>query len=333
LRAVLECLGAQLPTSVAVVIEWENALLADVDRARAMLHQVNAQAIAYARNHNTRFELVVMFDPNSVPLETPKTTVEEQIDPLAWPGDIRFVEAPDLHYFEQKNLGTRVTTAEAILFVDSDVVPDPGWMGHMLEALDREDVDLVSGQTYLATSTPLDRLFAHFWFFKPNPHSAGLRRHGGFYANNFAARREVLERYPFAPANAYRGQCAALSRVMRRDGVKMWRHGDATVSHPAPESAGHAFARAVCHGYDNVYWAARKRHGWLLASPIGAVLRWINSIATLIITVPQREKTLKLGVGTAIGSFLFGLGFNTVILGSELVSWVAPGFIRKHVQM
>lgn len=322
-----------MPASVAVVIEWENALLSDVDRARAMLRQVNTQAVAYARGHNTRFELVVMYDPNAVPLETPKTTVEEQIDPRNWPGEIRFVEAPDLHYFEQKNLSTRATKADAILFVDSDVVPDDGWMANLLEALDRPDVDLVSGQTYLATDTLLDRLFAGFWFFKPNPGNPGLRRFGGFYANNFAARREVLERYPFAPADAYRGQCAALSRVMRREGVKMWRHGDATVSHPAPESLGHAFTRAICHGYDNVYWTARKPNGWLLASPIGAFLRWLNSIATLLVNVPSRSRALKLGVGTAIGSFLFGLGFNTVIFGSELVAWVAPGFIRKHVQM
>ncbi len=322
-----------MPASVAIVIEWENALLSDVDRAQAMLRQVNSQAIAFARGHNTRFELVVMYDPGSVPLEVPKTTVDKEIDPQTWPGEIRFVEAPDLHYFEQKNLGTRVTTADAVLFVDSDVVPDEHWMAKMLEAIDRPDVDLVSGQTYLATDTVLDRLFAGFWFFKPNPNNPELRRFGGFYANNFVARREVLERYPFAPADSYRGQCAALSRRMRQDGVRMWRHGDATVSHPAPESLGHAFARAVCHGYDNVYWHHRKKHGWLLASPLGAFLRWLNSIVSLLVTVPRRARTLKLGVGTAIGSYFFGVAFNTVIFGAEVVAWVAPGFIRKHVHM
>jgi cellulose synthase/poly-beta-1,6-N-acetylglucosamine synthase-like glycosyltransferase len=322
-----------MPATVAIVIEWENAILSDVDRAREMLRHVNSQAISFARSHNTRFELVVMYDPRSVPLDVPKTTVDEQVNPQTWPGEIRFVEAPDLHYFEQKNLGTRVTSADAVLFVDSDVVPDAGWMAHMLEALDRPDVDLVSGQTYLATDTLLDRLFAGFWFFKPNPGNPELRRFGGFYANNFAARREVLERYPFAPAESYRGQCAALSRRMRADGVRMWRHGDATVSHPAPESLGHAFARAICHGYDNVYWQRLKPHGWLLASPIGAFLRWLNSIATLLVNVPSRMKVLRLGVPTAIGSFFFGLGFNTIIFGAEVVAWVAPGFIRKHVHM
>ncbi len=322
-----------MPATVAIVIEWENALLSDVDRAEAMLRQVNSQALAFARSHNTRFELVVMYDPGSVPLEVPKTTVDEQIDAQSWPGEIRFVEAPGLHYFEQKNLGTRLTTAEAVLFVDSDVVPDDGWMANLLEALDRPDVDLVSGQTYLALDTVLDRLFAGFWFFKPNPNTPELRRFVGFYANNFAAKRDVLERYPFAPAECYRGQCAALSRRMRHDGVRMWRHGDATVSHPAPESLGHAFARAICHGYDNVYWQRLKPHGWLLASPVGALLRWLNSIVTMLVNVPKRAGALKLGVGTAIGSFLFGLAFNTVIFGAEVVAWVAPGFIRKHVQM
>lgn len=322
-----------MPATVAVIIEWENALLSDVDRARRMLAALDEQAKAYARGHNTRFDLLVMYDPGSVDISVPKTTVDQEIDPADWPGEVRFVAAPHLHYFDQKNLGARSTDAEAILYLDSDVVPDAGWLGHLLDGLDQPGVQVVGGQTYLATDTLLDRLFAGFWFFPVDPKLKGLRPMGVFYANNVIFRREVLERYRFEPASAYRGQSTALARQLRRDGVPIHRHGEATMSHPAPENLNHVFARAVVHGYDNVYWARQKPHGAWLASPLGALGRFLASFFSLFSTVPKRAQALHLGVLTAIGSFFFGAFFALIIFGAEIVAFFSPDLIRKNIQI
>jgi GT2 family glycosyltransferase len=322
-----------MPATVAVIIEWENALLSEVDRARRMLATLDEQAKAYARGHNTRFELLVMYDPGVVDLSVPKSTVEDEIDTANWPGEVKFLESPGLHYFDQKNLGARSTTAEVIMFLDSDVVPDAGWLAHLLDSLDSPDVQVVGGQTYLDTNTLLDRLFAGFWFFPVDPRLKGLRPIGTFWANNVAFRREILEQYRFEPATAYRGQSTALARQLRRDGINIFRHGEATMSHPAPGSLEHVVARAIVHGYDNVYWARHKPHGAWLASPLGALGRFLGSFFSLFTTVPQRAKALKLGIPTATGSFFLGLLFYLIIFGSEIVAFFAPDLIRNNIQV
>lgn len=323
-----------MPATVSIVVEWENALLSDVDRARRMLSALSQQAQAYARAHNSRLELVVAYDPGEIDVSVPRSTVEDEVDLARWPGDIRYIEAPGLHYFEQKNLGAAVTTSEAVVFLDSDVVPDTGWLGHLLAALDRPEVQVVGGHTYLAQDKPLDRLFSGFWFFEPNPRESGVTQTGHFYANNVAFRRELLGRYAFGTADCYRGQCVELARRLRADGVPIWRAADAAVSHPAPDGLGHAFIRAVCQGYDNVYWRRQKRPlGLLHASPLGGAVRLLRSIGKNGVNVATRARALTLDPLTATGSFIFGVGFALVIYGSEIVAYFAPGLIRRHIQM
>ena len=323
-----------MPSTVSIVIEWENALLSDVDRARRMLATLSEQAQVYARSHNCRFELVVAYDPGRIDVSVPRSTVENEVDPAKWPGEIRYIEAPELHYFEQKNLGAVSTTSEAVVFLDSDVVPDAGWLGHMLDALDRTEVQVVGGHTYLAQDTLMDRLFSGFWFFEPNPRISGLIPTGHFYANNVAFKREVLGKYGFGAADCYRGQCVELARRLRADGVSIWYAADAAVSHPAPDGLKHAFIRAVCQGYDNVYWRRSKRPlGWLHASPLVGAVRLLRSIVKNGTTVPARVRSLGLDPMSAVGSFFFGTGYALVTYSSEIVAYFAPRLIRKHIQM
>jgi hypothetical protein len=322
-----------MPSTVSIVIEWENALLSDVGRARQMLSTLGEQVRAYARTHNSRFELLVAYDPGEIDIAVPRSTVEDELDPANWPGEVRYVAAPGLHYFEQKDLGAASTGAEVVVFLDSDVVPDAGWLGYMLDAIDRPDVQVVGGHTYLAQDKLLDRLFSGFWFFEPNPGQAGVTRAGHFYANNVAFKREVLERHRFGRAVGYRGQCIELARRLEADGITIWRAADAAVSHPAPDGLRHALIRAVCQGHDNVYWRRRRPLGWLHASPLGGAIRLLRSIGKNGATVLARTRPLGLDPLTAVGSFAFGAGFALVIYGSEIVAYFAPGLIRRHVQM
>jgi len=45
---------------------------------------------------------------------------------------------------EARNLGVRSTKADRLIFLDSDCIPQPGWLDAMLSNLDNEDV-VVSG--------------------------------------------------------------------------------------------------------------------------------------------------------------------------------------------
>lgn len=316
-----------------MVVEWENALLADAGRARRMLATLGQQAQAYARSHNTRFELLVVYDPDAIDITVPRSSVDDQLDPANWPGDIRYIAAPGLRYYEQKDLGATSSDAETVVFLDSDVIPDAGWLDHLLDAMDRADVEVVGGHTYVAEETLFDRLFSGFWFFEPNPRRTGVGATKHFYANNVAFKRGVLDRHRFGEADSYRGQCVELAHRLKRDGIAIWRAAEATVSHPAPDGLRHAFTRAVCQGYDNVYWRRRRPLGWLHASPLSGALRLVRSIGKNGETVLARARPLGLDPLTAIGSFAFGAGYAVVVYGSEIVAYFAPGLIRNHVRM
>jgi hypothetical protein len=318
--------------AVAIIIEWENALLSELDRARRMLQQLALQVGDYARKHNTRFELIVIYNPEYVERSIPETAVRSEIDPATWPGTIRFLDAPGLHYYDQKTFGASQTTAEIVLFLDSDVIPDSGWLAFLLDGMNDPSTQIIGGQTYLTDETFFDRVFAGFWFFRPKNLRPGIYDAHDFYANNVAFRREFFQSHSFPKADCYRGQCAQLSRVLRAKGEKIRIHGEAFVTHPAPDGFMHAMKRAIAHGYDRVYWM-RTSGKAISASPIGAFYRLLKGFWLVIRRVPHRAWQLGLNPVTALASALMGLVFHAAIFCSEVVSYFFPAFVRRHVHI
>src|SRR5262245_37303358 len=203
---------------ISVIIEWENAKLSELERAERMLAQLGAQMAEAARESDVRAELIVLYDSDAVDPCVPKTAISGQIDASAWPGSISFVPAPGERYYEQKNLGAKLARGETLIFLDSDVVPDEGRLRGLLRELDIPDVCIVGGETYHATDTLYDKLFAAFWVFSPKPAPRGIYRYKHFYANNLAVRRHFFLAHPFPDAAAYRGQCAQLAKSLRNQG-------------------------------------------------------------------------------------------------------------------
>lgn len=322
-----------MPATVAVIVEWENALLSELDRARRMLRQLADQARAYAAARNTRFELIVIHNPDQVERAVPESALNGEIDPATWPGTIRILAAPGLHYYDQKTFGAAQTDADVILFLDSDVIPDEGWLAKLLDGIDDPQTEVIGGQTYLTDESFFDRVFAGFWFFRPKQPRAGVFDSGGFYANNVAFKRSFFLAHPFPKADCYRGQCAQLSRTIKAEGVPIRTHGEAFVSHPAPDGFLHAMKRAVAHGYDSVYWQRQTSNGWLTASPAGALVRWVKGLILVVRRVPARAWHLELDPLTAIVSALTGIVFHTAIFASEVVSYFFPNLVRRHVHI
>src|SRR5262245_12042354 len=208
---------------VSVIIEWENAKLSDLNRAERMLTQLGAQIADAARKRDLRAELLLLYDSEEIDPAVPHAAVTARIDRAAWPGTIELVPAPGKRYYEQKNAGAHLAKGEILIFLDSDVVPDGGWLDGLLAALDDPNIDFVGGETYLATETLHDRLFAAFWSFPPKHPSRGIYRRRSFYANNLAVRRETFLANPFPDATAYRGQCSQLAKSMRDKGITVYR--------------------------------------------------------------------------------------------------------------
>jgi hypothetical protein len=318
---------------ISVVIEWENAKLSDLRRAERMLARLGAQMGEAARTRGLTAELIVLYDSDAIDPAVPGAAVASQIDAAAWPGTIRIVPAPGRRYYEQKNKGARLASGDIVVFLDSDVVPEVGWLEGLLAALDDPEVAVVGGETYHATDTFHDKLFAAFWTFPTRRPPRGLYRYRHFYANNLAVRREIFLANPFPAAPAFRGQCSALARSLRGQGIPIHRQGDSCVSHPPPNGARAFFVRALCQGHDAVYWKGQGRLALLHANPAASLLRFFRHLGQVVVKVATRARTVGLGPLGALAAIGVGLGYYLCKLAGEMVALVAPGAIRNNLSV
>jgi Glycosyl transferase family 2 len=319
---------------VSVIVEWENAKLSDLDRAGCMLARLGAQMAEAARKRDLKAELLVLYDSDAIDPAVPRAAIASKIEAAAWPGTIALVPAPGKRYYEQKNAGAELARGEILIFLDSDVVPDEGWLDGLLGALDDPNVDFVGGEAYHATDTLHDRLFAAFWGFPTKHPSHGVYRQQHFYANNLAVRREVFLANPFPAAAAYRGQCAQLAKSMRAKGIPVFRQGASAVSHPPPRGARTFVVRALCQGHDTMYWKSRLRFGALLhANPAASLLRWLRALWQVLLKVATRARTVGLGPLGALAAVGVGVAYYSCKLGGEVIAFFAPGLIRRNLSV
>lgn len=315
---------------IAIVVEWENALLSEVARAEEMFRRLQLQTIEAARNHNAQFELMLIYDSDAIDRTVPAKVVAECIDAETWPGSIKLIAAPGLSYYDQKNFGARQTDADIVIFVDSDVVPDPNWLRHILEAMRDPSVQVVSGETYLSTDTYLDRIFAAFWLFDIKKPARGVYEAKNFYANNVAFRGDVIRKFSFPQADTYRGQCTMLAKQLRSADIRLHRAGSAMVSHPAPTGWSHFISRAVCHGHDIVLSNRRKRFGWLKASPLGSVARFVRDVGQTPARIVRRRKASVNSIPGMLTALGFAIAYATFKMGGEIVTFISPETVRRR---
>jgi glycosyltransferase involved in cell wall biosynthesis len=120
-------------------------------------------------------------------------TMEENPAPFA---AIRVIETDGDHYYALKNRGAATACGEILAFLDSDVMPEPEWMGTLLAGI-REGADATCGPSLFrqgdpATARSLPMLVAASisWSFIVG---AGAKAQG-FLSHNLGFRKEVFER-------------------------------------------------------------------------------------------------------------------------------------------
>lgn len=315
---------------VGVIVEWDNARLSDVDRAREMLRRVTVQAGEVAAQSGYKFELLLIYDPDEIPDEVPTTVTAGCVDRTLFPGDVRVIQAPSLSYYDQKNFGVSQTDADVIVFIDSDVVPDQGWLKQLLDAIENDGAEVVGGETYLTTDNFYERLCAAFWNFDVQRGGQGMYETRNFYANNVALKRSVCERFPFEDAETFRGQCADLAKKLRSNGIKLYRVRSATVSHPPPEGAKHFIHRAICQGHDALLNDKIRKHSLLGSSPLGSLFRFGRSLAKAPARIWSRRRQAKLGAVGMVSAFALSTAYSGLMLLGELATFISPKLVRQN---
>lgn len=312
--------------SLSIIVEWENARLAEAARPLAMLGELARQLDELARHGPRRVELLVLHDPEAIDGAEIEALVDRARPRAAWPATLRLLASANRTYYQQKNIGVGQATGEVVLFLDSDVVPEPGWLERLLGCLDDPRAAVVCGSTYIEPRDLYERAMALIWLFPLRPTADGVEEASSFYANNVALRRDVALANPFPDLPMFRGQCRILSQRLREQGFTILRHTGARVSHPPPNGLRHFVHRALCEGHDE---ALRDR-----ASGRGLIGRGLKDFWRRLRVAARRIAADGRGVGLsapgALGAFGVAFAYFGLKLGGRLLTGVDPAIVRRR---
>ena len=312
---------------VSIILEWENALLSEMDRAREMLRRVRQQV----GQQSLSFEMVVLFNPEQID----RTLIENELKTaLGVEAQLpyRIEPASGLHYYELKNYGAKIAAADIIVFVDSDVIPEEGWLSSLLQPLlDDKHLNVVAGTSYIDPVDFTGKAFALSWLFPLRSRHGHIDRQAkSFHANNLALRRAYFLENPFPemPHGMTRGACGMLAARMRSQGQVICRQHAAKVSHPPPNGLSHTLVRAIAEGRDGAFKEriSGNRVTWLFRV-MRKFVRKIFNRAVFRVIRDRREVGLPLWqVPFAV---LLMLAYYLLALVGGIMAVVMPGYMSK----
>src|ERR1700722_1853997 len=323
---------------VSIVIEWENVLLAEMDRCRRMLRELRRQILELNSQvgASVEFEIIVVFNQEVVQ----SAVVTNELEEIFRADDPNIVWLPTpatgLNYYDLKNFGALRTDGDIILFLDSDVIPEAGWLKNLLGSFDNSAVDVVGGNTFLDLSGFLGRAMALMWFFPLRSTESALEETPFFFANNVAFRKSTAARFPFPkmPEGTTRGSCAQLARNIRREGIKIHRHLGAQVSHPPPNGWHHFFIRGVAEGRDELLMRRTRRGpSWFGREGFSELGRFSSNMFRGFKSILSQRKKANL----SLGEMPFALGAMLIYSQCRLFgAWgtqIFPKFMGSHFRI
>jgi glycosyltransferase involved in cell wall biosynthesis len=243
--------GALPDLTFSIVIETDNLEIADLDALRDCLRSLGDQQPALARAKG-----VFLVDGG----ELPDQAFAEFRRDHPWLTILR-VE-PGTAYIGLKAHGAALSDSDVIIFCDSDVRYEPGWLAGLLSGFrERPEAHIVGGETTTPIRGPYSLAFALTFNFPRFSGDTALVPSPMYWANNVAIRRPLIEQAPIPdPAVLYRGQNLVHGQELVRRGVTIWRQPRARAVHIVVPPA-EIVRRYVILGRDSASLARLTRDG------------------------------------------------------------------------
>lgn len=310
--------------TLSVVIEWENIRNSEKARGAEMLRRLFGQLTAIENRFAEAPEIILVHNTDD---RSAGQILAEIKAGQTFSGGVRTCPCNGLDYYDKKNYGAHEACGEAILFVDSDVIPEDGWLEALLDCYVEEKPDVVAGGTYIHGPSLYDRAFAIFWFF---PTEADYRSQSRgpcayFFANNVMFRAGAFRPVVFPDAPLVRGRCTMLADMILRSGQSIILEPRARTQHPPPNGVKHFICRALCEGQDNMKEKQRK--------PFGALLRFGGNIFRSSFRIATHHREVGLNWVGALGAMFIAFGYYGLTFCGELVTAVFPHFIRRNLRV
>ena len=311
--------------SLSIIIEWENAGRIGAARARRMLRALRNQLREIGPASGARHEIVLLHDPLKVKRETLVESVREA--GAGWPADINYAAVPGNGYYRQKNAGAALAEGDIIIFLDSDVVPEPGWLAALTGPFALPGIDVVCGNTFVAPDSLYSAAMALAWIFPLRSAESGLVRSRYFYANNVAFRRAVFALHPFPETGQFRGQCAFLAEQLIGSGHDIYLSRDARVAHAPPQGLKRFVVRALWGGHDD-----RIRTKLLARRPSGGGRSPARKLGAYVAHIFRDRRRVELGLGGAVVATGIAIVYQGLSLTAFLAARAAPKLVRRGLK-
>lgn len=308
--------------SISVLIEWENAIVADQTRAIRMLERIRQDIKEVGPDYFSLVEIVSGFDPTSISFESVERMLREAFDTVPWV-TIRNLALPGRTYYEMKNECALEAHGEIVVLLDSDVIPSPGWLKKIVDSFEDPAVQICASSVHLAASTLLEKTLALIWIFEIASRALGLKKTSSIWVNSTAYRRGVFLKFPLPNSDGTaRASCAAHVRALRAAGIPMHRRMDAHVEHPAPVGVSEFVERALARGRDKVLGSPKpfwKNVAYDVKRGLGYIVKRRTEIEVRLTEVPAVL-------------FIASAWWLLMIVGG-LAAMIAPKEMRKRLQL
>lgn len=328
---------------LSIIIEWANTRLHGTPRAWQMLDVLVAQwqAISardfpaslpadgarFLRGLHPRLELLIVSGHAASP------EFEKEVRRRVPEGclDLAALVSEGLGYHPLKRFGAEHASGDILLFLDSDVVPDPGWLAHLLGSFADPDVQVVFGQPYVAPTNLFTKAFALGWIYELRDEPGRLARHHKLFPNNTAFRAEVYRRTGFRSiGRRSRGASSQLLDQLSSLGFSVWQNSNARVDHPAPMGFRHLAVRALAHGRDYYMRSSEERHVGGLARSLGV---GASRLARACHNTFRYRRRVGLGLWQVPAALGVLTGFYGIWFARALLTHIRPAAMGRRFQV
>lgn len=316
--------------SFSIIIEWENFVQSDARHASLMLQNLSKQINQISKKFSSKSEIIIVFNSKDVDSVLVKKFVDDNFSfhPLV---DFKFIPSFGLHYYELKNLGAKHSSNDLIIFFDSDVTPEDGWLEGMLQSFQNPDIKVVGGTTHMPNDSIMGKALALVWFTPRKSKYDKLFEVDHFYANNVAFRRKVYQSHPFPQINQFHGQCNIVADKLRKSGFKIFSQPKSRIIHDVPQNAKDFVSWALTMGLD--YVAIRRLRNVTGSSGVEQYKFKNSTVRQLISRSRQRFHYSSLKSKDYPAAAFIVLSYFTIMGIGMMISFVRPNYysyIRKN---
>jgi hypothetical protein len=277
-------------------------------------------------------EIVFVFDNLEVVETELRTFVASYFNTTDQNFQIQYLGSPEMVYFQLKNHGFQHTTADLIVFLDSDVIPDDGWLINLVGSFSNPEVQVVAGNPYVELNGIFSRAFALAWFFPLRAQDKEFKPYYKFWANNVAFRRETYTQFSFPQLNGYyRGSCMQLVQKLTDNGITIYLNTASQVSHPPPGGLGYFLSKGIAQGRNDLL--TREAMEGRKYSVRMSVRHFQKLFSEKLGTIRKERHKVSLSLpGTILAMSITALYYSLYLTG-EMMTHLSPEFMAKRFKL